>query len=420
MKCIKNGSVYLKSISGMQRHFFLVFVLGFISGLPFSLLASTLAAWFAISGVSIIDIGLLSLVQQPYFFKFLWAPLLDKALFNRLGRRTGWILSCQILLATGILVLAILNPSNNSKLIGILALVLAFTSATQDIAIDAYRAELLKPNERGLGATIAIFSYRISTMVSGALALIIADNFGWSVTFIFIAALIIPCSLIIYFIKEVPFDSINKNQKVRLFNILKTTINSKNSINIIILIFLFKLGEAFTSTSSVLLMPFLLNGLGFSLSAIGAIGKGVGILATLLGSVVAGVFLLRVSLYKSLISFATLQIFMNGLFVLLSVSAKNYTLLTLCIFCENLIAGMGMTALIAFMMAACDKKYTATQFALFSAISALPRLLAGPIGATIQLYVGWTNLFIMAVILAMPVLLSLLNLKTYILKIEKS
>ena len=155
MKYIKNGVAYFSS---MQRHFFLVFILGFISGLPFTLLASTLAAWFASCGASIIDIGFLSLVQQPYVYKFLWAPLLDKPLFDKIGRRTGWILSCQILLCCGILLLALLNPLLNSKLIGLLALILAFISASQDIAIDAYRAELLKPKERGLGATIAIFS----------------------------------------------------------------------------------------------------------------------------------------------------------------------------------------------------------------------------------------------------------------------
>ena len=405
----------------MGRHFFLVSILGFVSGLPFSLLSSTLAAWFSSEGVSIVAIGFLSLLQQPYVFKFLWAPLLDITLFKGMDRRRSWVLICQTLLFVGIVLLAFLEPSQHAKIIGAIALGLVFVSATQDIAIDAYRAELLTPKERGLGATVAIFSFRVATLVSGALALIMADYYGWRVTFLCISALVIPCSLLVCFFKadlNAEPQPLSKPPAFHLWRSIKTFIVTTQGVNIIAFVVLFKLGEAFTSTSSILVIPFLLQGLGFSLSAIGVIGKGVGILATLVGSLMAGVLLLKMSLYRSLYVFATLQIAMNILFVILAVVGKNYTLLTLCIFCENLVAGMGMTALIAFMMGVCNKEYTATQLALLTAVSALPRTFAGPIGATIQSYIGWTNLFVMAVVLAVPVLFVLKRLKTIIEAID--
>lgn len=405
----------------MGRHFFLVFLLGFISGLPFSLLGSTLAAWFSSEGVSIINIGFISLIQQPYVFKFLWAPLLDIPLFKFIDRRRGWILLCQLLLSIGIAILSFCDPQTSATKIAFLALCLAFISATQDIAIDAFRAEILTPNERGLGATIAIFSYRAATLVSGALALIVADYYGWQVTFLWLSFLIIPCCLFLYFFKEnvSPQNKVEKKlQKFHLWQGVRQLVATQNGLKIIAFILLFKLGEAFTSTSSILIMPFLLQGLGFSLSTIGVVGKGVGIIATLIGSLMAGILLLRMSLYRSLLIFATLQILMNILFVILSVVGKNLALLTICIFSENLVAGMGMTALIAFMMGVCNKQYTATQLALLTAISALPRTFSGPIGATIQSYIGWSNLFILSVLLAIPVLIVLQGLKKVIAEID--
>lgn len=407
----------IKKWRSIEGHFFMVSILGFISGLPFSLLGTTLAAWFASRDVSIVSIGLLSLVHQPYALKFLWAPLLDMSLFKGLGRRRGWLVGCQILLCCGIVALSYLDPQQHSCYIALLALLLAFISATQDIAIDAYRAELLAPKERGLGATIAIFSYRVATFVSGALALIIADYYGWQFSFIFIALLIIPCCLLIFLFKE-PEPLSSNSTRLNWLAAIKSLFSNKYAFKVVVFIFLFKLGEAFTSTSSTIIMPFLIQGLGFSLTVVGSINKGVGVIATLLGSVCAGAMLLRFSLYYCLLLFAFLQVVMNSLFILLSLVGKHYALLVVCIFGDNVVAGMGMTALIAFMMGSSNKQYTATQFAFFSAISALPRLIAGPIGAFLQLYFGWTQLFILSVIFAMPVLLSISQIKNQIIRIE--
>lgn len=405
----------------MGRHFFWVALLGFMSGLPFSLLGSTLAAWFSSHGVSITTIGFLSLLQQPYVFKFLWAPLVDINISKYFDRRRSWIYLCQLLLALGLFSFTLLNPKENAILIGMIAFVMVIASATQDIAIDAFRAEILSPKERGLGATVTIASFRIATMISGAATLVVADYYGWSLTFILLFLFLIPFWLLLTSIK----NSTEKNnaaplkeKKFSLWQSLKMFLVTREGVYTLAFVLLFKLGEAFTSTSSVLVIPFLQQGLGFSLTAIGVIGKGVAIMATLTGSLLAGLILLRLSLYKGLFLFAFLQVLMNGLFVLLSLIGKNYTLLTICMFSENLVAGMGMTALVAFMMGVCDKNYTATQLALLSSLSALPRTFAGPIGGSIQSYVGWTNLFIIAVILAIPVLLVLKPLKSLIYKID--
>lgn len=405
----------------MGRHFFLIIILGFICGLPFSLLGTTLSAWFTSENVSVVTISLLALVHQPYAYKFVWAPLLDYPLFKMLDRRRGWILFCQFLLAIGIITLSYLSPQAHTHVIAIMALVLAFISATQDIAIDAYRAEILTPKERGLGATIAILSYRIANIVSGALALILADKFGWQNTFVFLAFLSLPCCLVIFFIQPNVDEQIEANEQTPggLLKTLKSLWDKPQITSIVAMIFLYKLGEAFTSTSSPIMMPFLMQALGFSLSVVGTVAKGLGLFAVILGGIVSGALLLKANLYRCLYIFAVLQIMMNALFVILSLVGKNFALLCICIFGDNFVAGMGMTALVAFMMGICDKKYTATQFAFLSAVSALPRLLAGAIGGIVQLSYGWTGLFIISVLTAVPVLVALRNIKLLINDSEK-
>ena len=256
-----NG-IFLSKWRLMRRHFFFVGMLGFISGLPLSLLGSTLAAWLSSEGISLINIGFLSLIHQPYVFKFLWAPLLDIALFKFIDRRRGWILICQIILCIGIIVFSLSDPLLYAKPIGLLAFVLVFMSATQDIAIDAYRTELLKPHERGLGTTFFILSYRIALLVSGALALVIADYWGWPTTFILLASLFIPSCLFIYFFNPTQDIQTNIEPNAVNFNLwdsIKIFVMTSKGIKIIIFIILFKLGDVFTSANSVLLMPFLLN-----------------------------------------------------------------------------------------------------------------------------------------------------------------
>lgn len=400
-----------------KRHFFIVFFLGFSSGLPFTLVGTTLAAWYAHKGLSIMNIGMLTLIGQPYIYKFLWAPLLDKAFFKKMGKRRGWIFSTQLLLVLGILLLALFSPDKHPFLVALFALCIALISATQDVAIDAYRAEILLPHERGLGATLAVFSYRLATLVSGALALIWAEHYGWPATFIILALSLIP-SLLVNLLSPEPSQKLTK--PVSFITPFKALIKRDKALMVFCFIFLYKLGEAFTSTSSGITMPFLIQGLGFDLTTIGLTGKGVGIIATIVGSFIAGFLMLRVSLYRALFIFGVLQAFTNLLFVLLAYVGKKLSLLVVAVLFDNLAAGMGMTALLAFMMAWSDKRYTASQFALLSAISALPRMLSGPIAAMLQIHYGWVVMFACSFVFALPALWVLFRLKSYVIKADNA
>jgi PAT family beta-lactamase induction signal transducer AmpG len=396
-----------------KRHFFIVFFLGFSSGLPFTLVGTTLAAWYAYNGLDIMHIGMLTLIGQPYIYKFLWAPFLDKAFFRKMGKRRGWIATTQFLLVMTIISLAFFTPEKHPFLIAFIALCIAFISATQDIAIDAYRADILLPHERGLGATLAVFSYRLATLVSGALALIWAEHYGWSSTFIILALTLLP-SIAVNLVSPEP--SKKMAIPVSFITPFKALLKRERALSIFLFIFLYKLGEAFTSTSSGITMPFLIQGLGFDLTTIGLTGKGIGIIATILGSFIAGFLMLKVRLYRALMVFGVFQALTNLLFVLLAYVGKKLSLLVIAVLFDNLSAGMGMTALIAFLMAWSDKRYTASQFALLSAISALPRMISGPIAAVIQMSFGWVTLFSFSFISALPALFVLYGLKNVISK----
>ncbi len=394
------------------RHFFIVFFLGFSSGLPFSLVGTTLAAWFSFEGLSVMAVGMLSLVNQPYIFKFIWAPFLDRPLFKSIGLRKQWIALTQLLLIVTIIFLSFLSPKHQPVLVGSLALITAFISATQDIAIDAYRAEILLPFERGLGATLAVLGYRVATLFSGAAALVIADVWGWSITISLISMLLIPPALVNLYSRE-PFKRAEKAD-FGFFEPLKELVVRRQGIWVMIFIFLYKLGEAFTSTTSIISMPFLIQGLGFSLTTLGLTSKGVGILATIFGSVVAGFVMLRMRLFVALMLFGVLQVCANALFILLAIVGKNITLLIVAVMMDNFSAGMGMTALLAFMMAWCDSDFTASQFALLSAIAALPRMVSGPIAALIQGLSSWVGLYTVAWLLSIPALIILVFIRKVI------
>src|SRR5579872_443473 len=181
-----------------------VTLLGFSSGLPLALTSSTLQAWFTQAGISLITIGTLSLIGIPYALKFLWSPIIDKVIPPFWGRRRGWIGMAQIALCAALFVLAMMDPKAQAGLMGQLALVIAFLSASQDIAIDAYRTDTLLPEERGYGSAFFIFLARVSVIVSGGLALILADHTSWRVTYQLMAILMGLSVVVTYFAPEIP------------------------------------------------------------------------------------------------------------------------------------------------------------------------------------------------------------------------
>lgn len=386
------------------HHLFLVTILGFASGLPFALVGSTLQAWYANAGLSFLVIGMVGGLSQPYLFKFLWAPCFDIKLFKGLGRRKAWLILTQAILFILILFISNLSPSQTPVLLAISAFILSFTSASLDISIDAYRVELLQPRERGLGASFSIAGYRLATIFSGAIALVIADKYGFQSAYKLIAFLSLLPLMITLFVKEpVNLDS----PKLNIAGAIKDLLNRRQAWAILGLIFLYKLGEAFTTTSSGVSLIFLLKGLSLSLTQVGVINKAFGIMATLIGSFISGLFLYRIRLYVALWTFACLQLLANALFIYLAYSHPSLKIITITIFLENFISGMGMTALLVLMMAWCNTQYTATQFALLSALSALPRILSGPIFGLLFDKMNWTSFYILVLVASMPVLILL-------------
>jgi len=386
----------------MNQRLIIVFILGFSSGLPLALISSTLQAWYAYSGMSVLATGALSLVGLPYAYRIFWGPVLDRySLFN-LGKRRSWILSMQALLLLGFNLMAWLNPEQYPTLLAFLALVLACISATQDVAIDAHRAEYLPISEHALGASLAVFGYRLALLLSGGLALVMAGQFGWAFTYRFMGMVMVVGMLAIIFSQE-PSAEINTDSSFAhsFIDPVKELIARPGIIYLILFIFCYKLGEAFTTSTSGIVMPFLIQGIGFSLETIGYINKMLGIGSILLGGLTAGFILMRYSLYCSLFFFGMLQALTNLLFVALAMVGKSVVLLSVAVFFDNFAAGLGSTALVALFMRIVDKRFTGTQFSIFVAFSSLPRILSGPVAASIQTSIGWVGLYKLSIILAL-------------------
>jgi PAT family beta-lactamase induction signal transducer AmpG len=399
-----------------NRRLLAVTLLGFSSGLPLALSGSTLQAWFTDSGVDIVTIGFLSLVGQPYVYKFLWSPLLDRFSLPFADRRRGWIIISQCCLIAVLFLMAFQSPTSAPVVLGILAMMLAFASATQDISIDAYRADLLKPRERGLGAALSVGGYRIAMLVSGGLALLMADHWGWETTFI-IMAMLIGVSLI----STVLSPSINLNIKKPLslraavVEPLREFISRPNALMILFFIVVYKMGDAFAGT---LTTAFLLRGVEFTLTDVGVVTKSVGFAATLLGIFLGGLLLMKIGLYRSLLWFGVLQAVTNLGFLVMSLMAKSYSLMAVVIGLENLAGGMGTAAFVALLMGLCNHRFTATQFALFSALSAVGRVYVGPIaGIWVEQY-GWSIFFTGTVAVAIPGLILLMLIKPSIMQAD--
>lgn len=385
-----------------------VMAFGFSSGLPFALTGSTLQAWLTEANISLVAIGALSLVSFPYNFKFLWAPLLDRFIFAGWGRRRGWILLTQLGLAIALFTLSLMHPASQLQNIGWLVLIITFISATQDIAIDAYRADVLVPQERGLGAAYFIFAYRMSMFVSGGLALVVAAYCGWERVYQIMAALMLVAMAVTYCAPEKVVDASVKTS-VALFTEPFLDLWRRDKIVLIgLFVILYKAGAAL---SVALMTNFLLHGLGFTLVEIGIASKAVTIVGTILGAFVGGIFLWRLGLYASLLWFGLAQAVSILLFMLLAMAGKVFSLMVLTLFLENFCSGMSTAALMAFLMSLCNARYSATQFAFLSAVDSIGRLIAGPIAAVLVLHFGWAIFYAWSFVLSLPAIFILLLLR---------
>lgn len=373
---------------------------GFASGLPLALSGGTLQAWLASVQVDIRTIGLFSLVGIPYVFKFLWAPLLDRFVPPWLGRRRGWMLATQVAIALIVATMAFMSPDRGTTAMALLACLLALASATQDIAVDAYRADLLPARERGLGAALSVTGYRIAMIVSGGVALIVADHSGWTVAYLVMAVLMATGMLAsMYGPEPVAPAATPRTLDEAVISPLREFLQRDRALWLLVLIVLYKLGDAFAGS---LTTAFLIRGAGFDLTDVGIVNKGVGLAATIIGALAGGALLARIGLFRALLAFGALQALTNLGFMLLATLGKHFAAMTAVVMLENLAGGMGTAAFVALLMALCDRRFSATQYALLSALSAVGRVLVGPAAGYAVAALGWANFFALTFLTALP------------------
>ncbi|WP_372773233.1 muropeptide MFS transporter AmpG [Pantoea sp. WEP] len=389
-----------------QRNAAVLLLLGFASGLPLALTAGTLQAWMTVENVDLKTIGFFSLVGQAYVFKFLWSPMMDRYTPPFLGRRRGWLLVTQLALIVGIVAMGFMQPSRDLTLLAALAVLVAFCSASQDIVFDAWKTDVLPPEERGSGAAITVLGYRLAMLISGGLALWLADRYlGWQATYWLMALLMVP-GLIATLLAREPEAPVREPHSLRqaVAFPLKDFFQRNNAWLLITLIILYKLGDAFAAS---LTTTFLIRGVGFSAGDVGLVNKTLGLLATIIGALYGGVLMQRLSLFRALMIFGVLQAVSNFAYWLLAVTPPHLWSMASAVFIENLCGGMGTAAFVALLMTLCNKSFSATQFALLSALSAVGRVYVGPAAGWLVELWGWPVFYAFTVMAAVPGLLLL-------------
>ena len=391
--------------------------LGFASGLPLALTAGTLQAWLTVAGLDLRTIGIFSLAGLPYTLKFLWSPVIDRFAPPWLGRRRGWMLGSQVALIHGIAAMAVSGPELGTDprimLLGGLAIAVSFLSASQDIAFDAYRADLLKPEERGPGAGVSVTGYRIAMLAAGAIALILSTRIGWRETYLLMAALM-TVGVVSTYVSPEPAapPSVPKTLGEAVVAPLKNFFDRPAAVALLLLIILYKIGDAFAGSLST---AFLIRELGFSPAEVGVVNKGLGMAATIVGALAGGAWMTSLGMFRALLLFGVLQAVSNLGFLILSLAGKSYPLMVGAVAIENIAGGMGTAAFVAFVMSLCDHRYTATQFALLSAVGALGRVFVGPPSGYIAEAAGWPGFFFLTFLAALPGLYVLIRLRPVVL-----
>lgn len=471
-----------------------VLFLGFASGLPLALTGQAMQAWLTVDGVAIATIGFLALVGMPYTFKFLWAPLMDRFEPPLLGRRRGWLVMTQLLLAGIVYFLSTLKFAQSPQLFALFALLLAFVSASQDIVIDAYRTDLLPENERGMGASMSVLGYRIGMILSGGIALIWAEQWqSWQRVYAVMACIMLAAAVFsllflpgvkteirswasnpkrellgfvalvagvsagaflvrqVFMLAGMDMQVLDKWQQLfylltsiavaipaglfaaraagfaTLSQSLASYFSQKSAWAFLLLIILYKLGDAFAGS---LLTPFLLKGMLFSQVEVGIVNKMLGIWLSIIGAFLAGLIMIRLRLFQSLMLFGVLQLVSNfgfyalavlgkgawGSFVLMPfdlgfVSIAQATridyLLFSAIALENITGGMGTAAFVALLMSLCSRQFSATHYALLSALAAVGRIYVSPVSGVLAETIGWPEFFLFSALAALPGLLML-------------
>jgi PAT family beta-lactamase induction signal transducer AmpG len=392
----------------LNRRMAALVILGFSSGLPLYILLNLMQAWLATSGLSLKALGLFALVQFPYFWKFLWAPFMDRFDFGGFGRRRGWMIVTQVALFFAIGGMGMLNPKLQVAAVVAATSLVAFLSASQDVVIDAYRRETLSDEEQGLGVAVYVNAYKVASMVPGALSLILADRMPWQPVFWITAAFMLPGLVCALLIKE---PAVYGDRPATIVQAIVLPFKEffqrdgwRRAVWLLTFILLYKIGD---SMATALATKFYLD-LGFSMTEIGWAANATAFWASIAGGIVGGVWMVKLGINRGLWVFGFLQAIAILGFAWLAQVGHNTSLLAAVIGFEAFASlGLGAAALVAFMARSSDLRYTATQYALFSALSSVPRIFVNSSVGFVIAETGWFWFFIVCFILAFPAMMML-------------
>ena len=392
----------------LNRRMLICIFTGFASGMPLYLLISLVPAWLRTEGVGLKEIGFFALIGLPYTWKFIWSPLLDRYnLWQKFGLRRSWMISTQVLLLLAIAALGLLEPTTQIWTIAWLCLAIAFLSATQDIVLDAYRRQILPDQELGLGNSIHVNAYRIAGLVPGSLSLILADSLPWELVFLITAAFMLFGIGLTLSISEPPTNAHHpttlKQAVIEPFKEFFSRQGVQQASLILAFMLLYKLGD---SMATALATPFYLD-MGFSMTQIGLIAKHAALWPMIIGGILGGILMLKIGINRALWLFGLVQIISILGFTVLARIGEGLWLLGLVISFEYLGVGLGTAAFVAFIARSTHPAFAATQLALFTALTAVPRTLASSVTGIIVEGIGWENFFYLCTALAVPGMLLL-------------
>jgi PAT family beta-lactamase induction signal transducer AmpG len=403
---MKNNPHFLHAL--LNKRMLICIFTGFSSGLPLYILVSLLPAWLKTEGVSLKEIGLFALIGLPFTWKFIWAPLFDRYALP-FGRRRGWLFVTQLGLFVSLPVFGFFHPQIDIRSIAFFCVWVAFLSASQDVVLDAYRRELLSDIELGLGNAVHVNAYKIASLVPGSLSLILADHMEWSSVFMITALFMLPGLVMTLLINEPALKNIApktlRAAVVEPFQEFIARNGLKSALTVLLFIFLYKLGD---SMATALATPFYLE-MGFSKTEIGLVAKNAGLWPSVIGGMLGGIWMMRLGINRALWIFGAVQMIAILGFAWLAMVGHSLPWLALVIGLEALGVGLGTAAFVAYIAHTTNPLYTATQFALFTSLAAVPRTFANAATGYLVEYFGWVHFFVLCFVLAIPGMLLLIK-----------
>lgn len=388
-----------------SRRMAILFVLGFSSGLPLYLTGNTLQAWLSSVGVDLGQLATFSAIGLAYTFKFLWAPVFDAFELPFLGRRRGWLVALQLALVAAIAAMGFVDPIAAPGLFAAAALGVAVLSASQDTVIDAYKADVLAPEERAAGASAYVIGYRTAMLGTGALALVMADHVAWPVIYGAMAALALACVAGTLLADEparpraAPAPRFVEALWLPIAELARRFGRGGLAL-ILAFTALYRFGDYFAQT---LIVAFLRGGAGFELTEIAAIYQGLGYAGTVVGGLGAGILVARFGMRRMLIAFGLMQALTNLLYAWLALAGASVPIFCAAVLADNVANALGTAAFVAYLMSVCSPAMSATQFALLTSLSSVgQRVFGAAFADDLARSASWSGFFAVTSAMALP------------------